>query len=332
MKSKEQIINIYTEVILKVALVALGLYFLYLIRDIIALFFVAVVVMAAIDPLVSWFGKSKIPRPVGVLSIYLFLIVVIGAAFSVLVPAITSQSKAFVEDLPHYLESLNSILIGININTQEVVSNIGEGISGSSLDIFSKTIGVFSAAFSFIVVLSMAFYMSIIKNGMESFLKSLTPKKYEEKVIDTALIIKEKIGRWMLGQLLLMFVIFALDYMVLCFVDVPYALAIAIIGGILEIVPYVGPVVSTIVAVLIGTFTSPVKGLLVFLFYVLIQQAENHIIVPQIMKKAVGLNPLAIIFSILVGMKIAGVAGVILAVPVATAVSVVIDSYSKDKA
>lgn len=331
MKSEKQIIDIYTKVILRIALVAVGFYVLYLVRDIIALFFVAVVVMAAIDPIVSWFGRSRVPRPVGVLLIYLVLVLVLGTAFSILVPAIVSQSKAFMDDLPKYLSELDSILIGININSHEVANRVGEGISGSSFDIFSKTIGVFSAAFSFLIVLSMAFYMSIIKNGMEIFLKSVTPKNYEEKVIRVALIIKEKIGRWMLGQLLLMFVIFSLDYIVLSIIDVPYALAIAIIGGILEIIPYAGPVVSTTIATLIGFFTSPVKGVLVLISYVLIQQAENHVIVPQIMKKAVGLNPLVIIFSVLVGVKIAGVAGAILAVPVATAISVVIENYPKSK-
>lgn len=331
MKSEREIIDIYTKVILRVALVALACYVLYIVRDIIALFFVAVVVMAAIDPIVSWFGRSRIPRPLGVLLIYLVLVLIFGTAFSVLVPAIVAQSKAFMDELPRYLSELNSILIGVNIDSYEVASKVGEGISGSSFDIFSKTIGVFSAAFSFLIVLSMAFYMSIIKNGMEIFLKSVTPKNYEEKVVRVAIIIKEKIGRWMLGQLLLMFVIFSLDYIVLSLIDVPYALAIAIIGGILEIIPYAGPVASTTVAALIGFFTSPVKGVLVLISYVVIQQAENHIIVPQIMKKAVGLNPLVIIFSVLVGVKIAGVAGAILAVPVATAISVVIENYPKEK-
>ncbi|MFC1644750.1 AI-2E family transporter [Patescibacteria group bacterium] len=333
MKSEKQIINIYTEIILKVAAAALAVYLLYLTRDIIVLFFVAVVVMAAIDPVVSWLSRSRIPRPAGVLIIYVALILVIGTAFSVLIPAIMSQFKEFLVDLPHYLEKLDSFFGRISfydnasINSHDVINRIGGNLSNSSLSIFSTTMGFFIGAFSFIVVFSMAFYMSIIQDGMEKFLGSISPKKYKNKVIKVALIIKEKIGRWMLGQLLLMFVIFALDYLVLYFLDVPYALAIAILGGVLEIVPYVGPVVSTVIAVLIGFFVSPVKGVVVLIFYVLVQQAENHIIVPQIMKRAVGLNPLVIIFSLLIGMKIAGVAGVILAVPVATAVNVVIQSW-----
>ncbi|MFC1608759.1 AI-2E family transporter [Patescibacteria group bacterium] len=337
MKSEKQIINIYTEIILKVAATALAIYFLYLTRDIIALFFVAVVVMAAIDPVVSWFGRSRIPRPAGVLIIYATLILIIGTAFSFLIPAIMAQFKEFMIDLPLYLEKIDSFFgkvslygnsQGLGFDSHDLISNIGGSLGGSSLSIFSTTMGFFVGAFSFVVVFSMAFYMSIIQDGMEKFLESVSPKRYKRKVITVALTIKEKIGRWMLGQLLLMFVIFALDYLVLYFLDVPYALAIAILGGVLEIIPYVGPVVSTVIAALIAFFTSPVKGVLVLISYILVQQAENHIIVPQIMKRAVGLNPLVIIFSLLIGMKIAGVAGVILAVPVATAISVVIQSWN----
>lgn len=127
----------------------------------------------------------------------------------------------------------------------------------------------------------------------------------------------------MSGQLILMVIIFLLDYAVLYFLGVPYALVIALMGGFFEIIPYIGPTISTFVAVLVTLLVSPIKAIFVLLFYVIIQQAENNIIFPQIMKKAVGLNPLAVILSMLIGLKIAGVAGAILAIPVATAIGIV---------
>lgn len=327
---EKKLIGTSTEIILKVVAVILGLGFLYLIRDILALFFVAVIIMAAIDPLLTWFnGKVKIPRSAGVLIIYVVLLSIFIAIFSFLIPTLSSQFRGFIADLPNYLEKIDEFLRRISFSGQSYglsldLNSVTESWSGSSFNIFSTTIGFFTGLISFIAVLSMAFYMSVKEDGMENFLESVTPKKYKFTVIKIAKKIKNRIGRWMSGQLVLMLIIFLLDYAVLYFLGVPYALVIALIGGFLEIVPYIGPIVSTFIAVLVTLFVSPIKALFVFIFYIIIQQAENNIIFPQIMKKAVGLNPLAVILAMLIGLKLGEVAGAILAVPVATAVGIII--------
>lgn len=318
-----------TEIILKVVVIILGLWFLYLIRDVLALFFVAIIIMAAIDPLVTWFkGKVRIPRSIGVLIIYCFLLSIFVAIVSFLVPALTFQFREFLKDLPGYLQKLDGLLQNISFYGQSYglelnLENISKNLSETSLNIFSTTVGFFTGLISFIVVLSMAFYMSIKEDGMETFVESVTPKKYKFTALRIAKKIKNRIGRWMSGQLILMVIIFLLDYAVLYFLGVPYALVIALMGGFFEIIPYIGPTISTFVAVLVTLLVSPIKAIFVLLFYVIIQQAENNIIFPQIMKKAVGLNPLAVILSMLIGLKIAGVAGAILAIPVATAIGIV---------
>lgn len=325
-----KLIGTSTEIILKVVAVLLGLGLLYLIRDILALFFVAVIVMAAIDPLVTWFnGKVRIPRSVGVLIIYVFLLSFFIAIFSFLIPALSNQFRGFTEDLPGYLAKIDEFLKRISFSGQSYglsldLNKISESWKGSSFNIFSTTIEFFTGLISFIAILSMAFYMSIKEDGMENFLESVTPKKYKFTVVKIAKKIKNRIGRWMSGQLVLMLIIFLLDYAVLYFLGVPYALVIALIGGFLEIVPYIGPIVSTFIAVLVTLLVSPIKAVFVFIFYIIIQQAENNIIFPQIMKKAVGLNPLAVILAMLIGLKLGGVPGAVLAVPVATAIGVVI--------
>lgn len=328
---EKKIIGTSTEIILKVVAVILGLGFLYLIRDILALFFVAVIIMAAIDPLVTWFkGKVKIPRSIGVLIIYVVLLSIFIAIFSLLIPALTSQFRGFTADLPGYLDKIDEFLRRISFSGQTYgfslnLNKISEGWRGSSFNIFSTTIEFFTGLISFIAILSMAFYMSIKEDGMENFLESVTPKKYKFTVVKIAKKIKNRIGRWMSGQFILMFVIFLLDYAVLYFLGVPYALVIALIGGVLEIVPYIGPIVSTFIAVLVTLLVSPIKAIFVLLLYIVIQQAENNIIFPQIMKKAVGLNPLAVILAMLIGLKLAGIAGAILAIPVATAIGIIIE-------
>ena len=116
--------------------------------------------------------------------------------------------------------------------------------------------------------------------------------------------------------------IFALDYLVLNLLDVPFALMLAVIGGVFEIVPYIGPTIAIIPAALVGLTVSPLTTILIIAAYILIQQLENHVLTPLIMRKAVGLNPVIIILALLIGGKLAGVIGILIAVPFATAVSV----------
>ncbi|MFA6183520.1 MAG: AI-2E family transporter [Parcubacteria group bacterium] len=324
-----------TEIIFKIMAIALGLWFLYLIRDVLVLFFVAIIVMAAIDPLVSWFKlKIKIPRIMGVLIIYLFLISILVAIISFIIPALSGQFRDFLIALPSYFQKVDYFLRGVSLYGQSYgfdlnLGKISENFGESSFNIFSTTVGFFSGLISFVVVFSMAFYMSIHEDGMENFLDSVTPERYKLTVIKIAKRIKNRIGRWMSGQLVLMLTIFLLDYAILYFLGVPYALFIAMISGFLEIIPYIGPTIAVSLATLITVLVSPVKAIFVLVFYVIVHQIESNIIFPQIMKKAVGLNPLAVILSMLIGLKLAGVAGAILAVPVATAVGVVAKELMK---
>src|SRR3989339_502556 len=166
--------------------------------------------MAAIDPLVSWFKlKIRIPRILGVLIIYLFLISILVAVISFLVPALSSQFRAFLVALPDYLGQADSFLkgvsfYGLNLNLSNISNNLGDG----SFNIFSTTVGFFSGLISFVVVFSMAFYMSIHQDGMENFLESVSPEKYKVTTVRLAKKIKNRIGRWMSGQLILMLTIF----------------------------------------------------------------------------------------------------------------------------
>ena len=131
-----------------------------------------------------------------------------------------------------------------------------------------------------------------------------------------------KIGLWLRGQVILSFIIFCLTFLCLYILGVRYALVLALLAGLTEYIPYFGPFLGAIPAVFLAFTQSPVLALFVALIYYLIQLVENNIIVPKLMQKVVGLNPIVSIIVILTGYKIAGVLGAILAVPVSTAVGV----------
>ncbi len=326
-------VEISTNFIFKTILILLGFWFLYLVRDIIVLLFLALIIAASIDPAVDWFQKKKIPRSVGASIIYVILFLIIGIIISFLIPPLTEQLKDFSQNSSQYFESIDfnssfSDIIFRSENINDAIAKIVGGIvvsfSSISQNIFSKTIGVFSGFISTVVVFSLAFYMVMKEDGIKKFIVSITPDKKKEYASNFTDRVEKKIGKWMGGQLFLMVFIFILDFIGLSAIGIPYALVLAILAGILEIIPYVGPVAAAIPGVVLGFFISPVTGLLALLVYIIAQQVESHIIVPQVMKKAVGLNPVATIVAILIGFKLAGVLGAIISVPAATAISLFI--------
>ena len=333
-------IDISTSIIFKTILIILGLWFLYLVRDVIVLLIISVIIVAAIEPAVNYFQKKRIPRGVSVLIIYVLLLALIAGGFSLLIPPLSDQFHDFSANHPEYSQKFQNSLgpiknfiqtNHINISMEQLSGNIGSSLSDLTGNIFTKTIGVFSGFISLIVVFSLTFYMSVKEDAMIGFVKLATPEKHRKYAVSLAEKIKSKIGKWLLGQLALMIIIAIFVYIGLSLAGVPYALVLSIFAGIMEIIPYIGPIISAIPGIILGFLVSPTIGLLALAVYVIAQQFENHIIVPQIMKKAVGLNPIVVILALIVGAKLGGTLGAILAIPVATAIGLFISDLVNKK-
>jgi predicted PurR-regulated permease PerM len=132
--------------------------------------------------------------------------------------------------------------------------------------------------------------------------------------------VQDKLGLWLRAQLLLSGIIFLVTWIGLLILGVKYSLVLALIAGITEVIPFIGPIIGAIPAVLLAFLQSPIKALLVLILYLVIQQLEGNILVPKVMQKTVGLNPIVVIVVILLGAKIAGVLGALLSIPVAVAI------------
>ena len=138
---------------------------------------------------------------------------------------------------------------------------------------------------------------------------------------------QEKIGLWLRGQLVLCLIIFLMSWLGLSLLGVKYSLVLAVFAGVTEFIPYLGPFLGAIPAVFVGFTQAPYLCLLVIILYIVIQQTENLFLVPMVMKKAVGLNPVIVIISMLIGGTMAGILGILVALPVATAISVVFSDF-----
>jgi len=333
-------IEISSSTILRTVLILLLLWFLFLVRDILALVFIAVIIVSAIDPIVDWFQKRKIPRSLTVLVVYVLFLSILGMAIGLLVPPLSTEIRGLGENFPVLVEKFSGYFRIVSDyaethNLQQNVTNFTENISsqisqaGSS--IFSGTISFIGGIFSFFVVLSIAFYMSVQEKGIKNFFASLVPNEHREYVTGLADRIQFKMGRWLQGQLFLILLVFSLDYLGLLFIKAPYALVLALIAGVLEIIPYIGPVVSAVIAVSISFLHGPLTGFLVLGLFTLVQQLEAYIFTPLVMRKAVGLNPVVVILALLIGAKLGGVMGVIIAVPIATVIGEIVKDLTTQK-
>lgn len=325
-----------TQVILKVVLVVLSLGFLWAIREIIALFLLAVVIASAMDPLADYLHqKRKIPRGVSVLALYVLVLGLVGVVVSMVAPAVLSQFKLLAENFPDYwLEfqvkypGMHSLLGNVNAG-QLLQGFVG---SGDGQSIFSHTLGIFNGVVGFMTVLVVSFYLVVAdQNGMKELIRPLVPPARRDQVMLLANKIQRKMGLWLLGQLLLSVSIFVVTYLGLRILGIEYALVLALVAGLLEVIPYIGPIVSAVPAFMFALIQSPALAVGVVVLYILIQKMEGYVLVPKIMQKTVGTSPLVVLLSLLIGLKLAGVVGLLLAVPLAGAVMVLIEEFSGEQ-
>ena len=322
-----QTINISTSTVLRVVLVLLFFAFLYVIRDILMMVLVGIVIAIAVNGPVNWLQKHRVPRLLGVVFIYLVFSLILTLIVILLFPPLAEQIRQLTSYLPELVGKLNLSVqefwgkYETNGNLRSFLDGIGTKLDQAASSVIATLIDLFGGLFSAVVVLVISFYLAVQEKGVKKFLTSLIPDEHQQYFSGLLERIEIKIGAWLRGQLLLMSIIGILTFIGLYFLGVKYALILALIAAILEIVPYAGPIVSAVPAVILAFSQSPALVFLVVLLYIVIQQLENYIIVPQVMKRTVGLNPIIIIIVMLVGAKLAGVLGIILSVPLTAALA-----------
>ena len=296
----------------------LSLVFLYQIRGVLLLLFIAVIFMSALSPIVDKFQKLKIPRGLAVLFLYILIWGVISYGIASLVPPLIEQSSVFISRLPQDVAQLTSGRFDLSI-LEPHLNTLPEKILKFVVGAFNNVITLFT----FMVIL---YYLILERKNLKKYLTFLfgdgNREKHAEEFISQ---LERKLGGWVRGQLVLMFVIGLMSYIGLSFLGIEFAIPLAFIAGLLEIIPNVGPTIAMIPAVLVGLGISPIMGLAVFALYLIIQQLENNLIVPKIMSKAVGLSPLVIIISLLIGFRTAGAAGAVLAVPTLLLIEIIVN-------
>jgi predicted PurR-regulated permease PerM len=284
--------------------------------------FVALILSLALDPLVMKLKKLRLPRPIGVfLVFFLFLALLLGLAAYGFTPLIEQTGK-FIVNLPNFLgpflEKIGPIPFASELQQQLVTQ-----ATLLSANILAIAGSIVSNALFGITILFLTFYVLLdwenLKGRFAAMLNSRAQVRFQ-RIVES---MENHLGGWLRGQLLLMVVIGVMSYLGLVALGVEYALPLAVIAGLLEVVPTIGPVLSAIPALLVGFGTSFWLGVWILGLYVVVQQLENSLVVPNIMGRAIGFSPLITLIIIFAGAQLFGIAGVVLSIPAAIFLNII---------
>lgn len=329
-------IDIPSRSIIRIVLILLAVWFLWFMRDILLLLLVAVLIASALEPLAARLQQFRIPRPLSVLAVYALFLVVLTAVGTALLPALAVEVQELSRVLPDVYARFTRALgnagafLGAPATVEDLrtgLAHLGDFLARSAGGFFATTRSVFGGALAVFLVFVVSFYLVVNRNGLVTFVRSLTPPEHQATIIGLVERAQLKLSRWASAQILLGVIVGLLVYVGLWGLGVRFALALALLAGVLELIPVIGPIIAAVPAVLIGFTESPFTGALVVLLYIIIQQLENNALVPVIMRRAVGLNPLVTIIAVIVGAKLAGFIGLLLAVPVATVLAVLLADF-----
>ena len=318
-------IEISLRTVLATLAILAGLWLVLQIRDILFLLFIAFLLMTALYPLVVLLEKIRIPRILAILIVYAVIFGVFGVFVVSSIPTLVVQTTKLVQELPAVV---TKVLPYWNINLTAVVTQLAP--LGENLVNF--TVGIFSNIITTVMVLIFTFYFLLERHRIKKIIADTFGSAIAERVVTVLQAIEFRLGAWVRGELILMFSIGFFVYIGLTILHVDFALPIAIVSGLLEIIPNIGPIISAIPAVLIGLSVSPVIAMSVIVLYVILHQVEGNIIMPIIMKQSVGISPMVSILVLLIGGKLAGVTGAVLAVPVLVVCQELIKYFTKNPA
>ena len=311
-------IEISHRTIVFIAVFGVFLWLLFQIRQILLGLFIAVILMSSLNPSIKRLEGRKIPRWLAIALIYLLVFLFLGFAIGGLVPPLLDQTSNLINRIPELFRQFS--FLGID---EKIIAGQLSGLTSVPANIFKFIAGIFSNIVGIFALGVITFYLLLERKSLDRYLTVLfgeDKEKQIEKVIDK---IEDRLGNWVRGQLLLMVIVGVLNYIGFRIIGISFALPLSILAFLFEIIPNIGPTAAAFPAILIGLTVSPYHALATAGWCFLVQQIENSILVPRIMKQVAGVNPLVSILALAVGFKIAGIGGAILAIPTFIVIEIV---------
>jgi predicted PurR-regulated permease PerM len=334
-QKNEMTLHISPQSVVTTLLILLAFGVAFLLRDLILVVLAAVIIAAALEPGIRHLKQYHISRVPAAIIIYLLLVAAIAAIAVFLIRPLIGQALQFVNSVPQYLESIaflnmggeqavksadasaNGAAFSVQQVVQQVRGILGE-FTGGAVTVITN---IFGGVTSFLLIVVLSFYLCLQENGVLRFVRMVTPVRYEQYAINLWRRAEHKIGLWVQGQLILALIVGVLTYIGLWALGVPFALVLAFLAGVAELIPLLGPVLAAIPAIgIAGVEGGLMFAVIVAALYVVIQQLESNVIYPVVVQKVVGLSPIIVIIALVAGGQLGGFLGIVLSVPIAAGI------------
>lgn len=311
----------YKPIIFTILLIIL-LNFVWLIRELVFSLFIAFIIMSALKPSVYYLERKKIPKILSTFIIFIFIIFLAFYFFSSVIPLFVVETIALFRNLPAIIVKINP-----TINQYINLDFFSQYLPNLTSNLFSLIGNILSNVFFVFSTLFFSFYFILEEGFIKKFVFKFFKENEAHKIVEVFEKVEKRMSAWFWGELTLMLAVGALTFIGLSILGIRYALPLAVIAGLLEVIPNLGPTISAIPSFIIAFSQSYFLGFSVIALYLIVQQLENNLIVPLIMRRVVGINPIMTLIALVIGGKVAGLFGIILAIPVTLFLEVLVTEY-----
>lgn len=320
--------KILSNSVIQALLFLLFLWFLWIIRFILIIVFLAFILSSTLYPFTSYLEQKRFPKWLAIALPYILLVGLILGIIVPLIPFVVLQIQQLTINFPAFIGRAGR-LVGLHISIRDLQSFLISRITTIGTNILTLSAQIFNIFFPGFIILFISVYILADRATIQQAIASFSDPKQRPRTIQLLTEIEFTLGAWARGQLLLCFTIGLADFILYLLIGLPYALPLAVLAGILELIPNVGPILAAIPAIIVGITISFPKALLVLGGYVLIQMLEGNFLVPRIMSQAVGIHPIFVILAILIGNELLGIPGALISIPFVSLFTVILTELQK---
>ena len=319
--NSERTLDISWGTILKIAITFFCFYLIYLVRDILIWTIFALIISLLFNPAINFLQRRKIPRLASTILIYFGIFGIFSLLIYYIFPPVISETQQLLQLFPQYFEKISPPLKGLGIEafeSFEVFTKVFQDwLVRASSSIFSAIASIFGGIFSTLTIFTIAIFLSLEEKGMERVIGLLSPKKYEAHVLGLFEKCQNKVSGWFGAKIIGCIFVGFLSFLACYLFNIKYAISFGFLSGILDIIPIIGPLIAGVIIFVFSALSSYFKALFILIAFILIHQIEGNILTPILAKKFVGLPPVLVLIALMIGGKLWGILGAILAIPLA---------------
>jgi predicted PurR-regulated permease PerM len=316
---EERVLDISWGTLLKIAIVFLGFYILYLIKDILLWILFGLIISILFNPIINFLERRKIPRTMAAIFVYVAVFAILSLIFYWTIPIFIIEVQQFTQLFPQYFEKLAPPLRSLNIEAFESFETFTQVLQDwlvrTSSSIFGAIVSIFGGIFSTATIFAIAIFFSIEEKEVDKAMKLLVPKKNETYFLRLWERCQIKTAAWFGARALSSLFVGLITYVTLKIFSTEYAAVLALFAGVMDIIPVLGPIFSGVIIITLTVLSSPAKAFLILIALILIQQIEGNVITPILTKKMVGLPAILVLAALLIGGKLWGILGAVLTIP-----------------